>query len=71
MPEEIGTKMFQQDVLRPFNPMRNAVVDTVAADYPAMAAGFKKGDSIVSVNGIILFPYPAASIIAFLICIKI
>ncbi|WP_339699593.1 RIP metalloprotease RseP [uncultured Marixanthomonas sp.] len=51
MPEDIGTRMFKQDVLRPFNPMRNAVIDTVAADYPAIAAGFKNGDSIVSVNG--------------------
>ncbi|PVW15045.1 RIP metalloprotease RseP [Marixanthomonas spongiae] len=51
LPEDIGTKMFQKDVLRPFSPMRNAVIDTVVADYPAMAAGFKNGDSIVSVNG--------------------
>jgi regulator of sigma E protease len=52
VPEDIGTRMFQQDVLRPFEPMRNAVVDTVVADYPAEAAGFKQGDSIISVNGI-------------------
>ncbi|MAN58208.1 MAG: RIP metalloprotease RseP [Flavobacteriaceae bacterium] len=51
LPEDIGTRMFQQDILRPFKPMRNAVVDTVVADYPAAVAGFQKGDSIISVNG--------------------
>lgn len=51
IPEDIGEKMFQQDILHPFRPMRNAIVDTVVADYPAIEAGFKNGDSIVAVNG--------------------
>lgn len=51
VPEDVGTTMFKNDILRPFEPMRLAVIDTVAADYPAAKAGFQKGDKIVSVNG--------------------
>ncbi len=51
VPEDIGTEMFKKDVLRPFEPMRMAVIDTVAPDYPAAAAGFKDGDTVISVNG--------------------
>ncbi|OAB80128.1 RIP metalloprotease RseP [Cochleicola gelatinilyticus] len=51
MPEDIGPQMFQKDILRPFEPMRTPVIDTVLADYPAASAGFLKGDRIVSVNG--------------------
>ncbi len=51
VPEDVGTTMFKNDILRPFEPMRLAVIDTVAADYPAEKAGFQKGDKIVSVNG--------------------
>lgn len=52
VPEDVGTTMFKNDVLLPFQPIRSPIVDTVVADYPAEAAGFKKGDRIVSVNGI-------------------
>ena len=51
VPEDIGTIMFQKDILRPFGQIRNPIVDTVAADFPAAAAGMKKGDSIIAVNG--------------------
>lgn len=52
LPEDIGSEMFKQDLYKPFDRMRNPIVDTVAIDFPAVAAGIKKGDSILSVNGI-------------------
>ena len=52
VPEDIGSEMFKKDILRPFQPMRMAVIDTVAPDYPAAAAGFENGDKVVSVNGV-------------------
>lgn len=51
VPEDIGVEMFKKDILKPFQPMRMAVIDTVAPDYPAASAGFKDGDKVVSVNG--------------------
>ena len=51
LPEDIGTEMFQQDVLKPFEYKRNAVIDTVLADFPAYEAGLRKGDVITNVNG--------------------
>ena len=51
VPEDIGTEMFKNDILRPFEPMRLAVIDTVAPGFPAMEAGFQDGDKVVSVNG--------------------
>ncbi|MEZ4794663.1 MAG: RIP metalloprotease RseP [Flavobacteriaceae bacterium] len=51
LPEDIGTEMFQKDILKPFELMRNPIVDTVATNFPAAKAGFQKGDSIVAVNG--------------------
>lgn len=51
MPEDIGTTMFKQDILRPFQPLRSPVIDTVDQAFPAYEAGFKKGDIITNVNG--------------------
>jgi regulator of sigma E protease len=51
VPEDAGTKMFQNDTHFPFSPMRLAVIDTIYPDYPANDAGFQKGDKIISVNG--------------------
>ena len=51
VPEDIGKKMFQEDVLFPFMPRRTSTIDTILADYPAKKAGFIQGDRIVSVNG--------------------
>ena len=51
MPEDIGSQMFEKDILRPFTERRFPVIDTVRRDYPAGAAGFLEGDRIVSVNG--------------------
>jgi regulator of sigma E protease len=51
VPPDIGTEMFKNDILHPFEPLRMPVIDTVAPGYPAMEAGFKNGDKVVSVNG--------------------
>lgn len=51
IPEDAGTKMFQNDTHFPFTPMREAIIDTIYSDYPAYNSGFKVGDKIVSVNG--------------------
>lgn len=51
VPEDAGTKMFQNDTHFPFTPMRKAVIDTIYPEYPAFDSGFEKGDKIVSVNG--------------------
>ncbi len=50
VPEDAGTTMFKRDVLKPFEPNRAAVIDTVVAKLPAELAGFKKGDKIIAVN---------------------
>lgn len=50
LPEDVGTEMFQKDILKPFEYMRSSVIDTVIPDYPAAKAGFLKGDQIVAVN---------------------
>lgn len=50
IPEEIGSKMFQEGVMQPFVPIQNAVLDSVVADLAASKAGLKKGDSLISIN---------------------
>jgi regulator of sigma E protease len=51
LPEDIGTEMFQKDILKPFEYMRTTAIDTVVPGLPAATSGFQKGDKIVSVNG--------------------
>lgn len=51
LPEDIGTEMFQKDILKPFEYMRSTAIDTVVPGLPAANAGFMQGDKIVSVNG--------------------
>ena len=51
LPEDIGSVMFESDVLEPFVPLLEPVLDTVLPDYPAISAGFRDGDRVVSVNG--------------------
>ncbi len=51
LPEDIGSIMFDSDVIEPFVPLLQPVLDTVIADYPAIAAGFQNGDRVLSVNG--------------------
>ena len=52
MPEDIGTVMFENDVLRPFT-QRVAPILGVIGDksFPAAVAGFKLDDTILEVNG--------------------
>ncbi|MGV6828300.1 MAG: RIP metalloprotease RseP [Flavobacteriales bacterium] len=50
LPEDIGMTMFKAGNLKPFEPLRTPVLDTILPDMPAKKAGFKKGDVIVSVN---------------------
>ena len=50
LPKDIGTLMFQSDVLKPFEYMRTNEIDTVLADFPAELAGLKKGDLILNIN---------------------
>lgn len=51
VPEDAGTKMFQNDIHFPFVPRQSAVLDSVWPDYPAQKAGLLKTDKIVSLNG--------------------
>ncbi|UJH90327.1 RIP metalloprotease RseP [Antarcticibacterium sp. 1MA-6-2] len=50
IPEEIGTRMFQEGVMQPFVPIQNAVLDSVVAGRAAAIAGLQKGDSLISFN---------------------
>ena len=52
VPEDIGTQMFQKDVLKPFVERRDPIIKVIGAEdkYPAMNAGLKIGDKIISVN---------------------
>lgn len=52
VPEDAGTKMFQNDTHFPFLPRQSATIDTIIPDYPAEKAGFQKNDKIVAVNGV-------------------
>jgi regulator of sigma E protease len=51
LPEDIGSVMFESDVIEPFIPLLEPVLDTIIADYPAYSAGFKDGDRVLKVNG--------------------
>ena len=50
IPEDIGSRMFQEGVYIPFVPIERPVLDSIAPDSPADLAGLQVGDSIVSVN---------------------
>jgi len=52
IPEEVGMTMFKAGELRPFQPVRSNVLDTIIPNYPAEKAGLLKGDKILSVNGV-------------------
>jgi len=51
IPEDAGTKMFQNDTHFPFMPRQSATLDSIWQDYPAQKAGLLKSDKIVSLNG--------------------
>jgi regulator of sigma E protease len=51
VPEDAGTKMFQNDTHFPFVPRRLAAVDTILTGYPAEKAGLQKNDKLIAING--------------------
>jgi len=51
IPEDVGSTMWESNVMRPFTPRIEAVLDTVIADNPAEEAGFLKNDRIIAING--------------------
>lgn len=51
VPEDAGTKMFQNDMHFPFMPRQSAALDSVWNEFPAQKAGLLKTDKIVSLNG--------------------
>ncbi len=50
IPEDIGTRMWEQGIMQPFVPINHPVIDTVVANTAAEKAGLKKGDNIISFN---------------------
>ena len=51
IPEDAGTKMFQNDTHFPFVPRQSATVDTILPNHPAEKAGIQKNDKIIAING--------------------
>jgi len=52
MPEDIGTVMFENDVLRPFTQRVAPILGVIGDEsFPAAVAGFKIDDTILKVNG--------------------
>jgi len=52
MPQQIGTLMFENDVLRPFTQRVAPILGVIGDEsFPAAAAGFKIDDTILEVNG--------------------
>lgn len=51
IPENIGMDLFKAGIMMPFEPRREATVDSVVENGPAYKAGFKVGDKVVFVNG--------------------
>jgi len=51
VPEDIGTIMFTNGVMRPFTPLVQPILDSIIPNSPAENAGLKSGDKIVRVNG--------------------
>ncbi|HLW31666.1 MAG TPA: RIP metalloprotease RseP [Aequorivita sp.] len=51
LPENIEMDLFKVGVMIPFEPRREATVDSVIENGPSDRAGFKVGDKVVSVNG--------------------
>lgn len=51
LPEDVDMTAFQSGAMSGITPRHYAILDTIMADRPAIAAGFQAGDSIVAVDG--------------------
>ena len=52
IPAETDMALFKGDEMRPFSPRdKNPILDSIAADNPAIEAGFENGDKVLAVNG--------------------
>lgn len=51
VPEDAGSKMFQNGIMFPFTPRQNIVLDSIWEGYPAEKAGLLTSDKIISING--------------------
>lgn len=52
IPENIGSVMWENGVMKPFSLIIPPVIGTIAVDSPAEKAGLKAGDKIVTMNGV-------------------
>ncbi len=51
LPEDIGLRMWEDGTMEPFAPRFNAILDSIIPGSPALKAGFKKNDEVISVDG--------------------
>ncbi|MEH6406131.1 MAG: RIP metalloprotease RseP [Leeuwenhoekiella sp.] len=51
IPEDIGSKMFEEGTMAPFSPIIKPVLDSIVPDSPAALGGLKHGDVITALNG--------------------
>ena len=51
IPEDIGSKMFQDGVVAPFTPIIKPVLDSIVPGTPAAEGGLQHGDVITAVDG--------------------
>jgi regulator of sigma E protease len=52
IPEDAGLTMWQSGVMEPFEPRILSVLDSISGGSEAEKAGLKKGDKVVSINGV-------------------
>jgi regulator of sigma E protease len=51
IPEDIGSAMWEQGVMEPFNVRLSTVIDSIRTGSPAELAGLRKNDEVLAVNG--------------------